>query len=192
VQQFLKSGANEDGYAALFEQAAAVPAGSEGLTCLPYLTGERTPLWDEKACGVYFGFNMRHGNAHFIRAALEGVCYALYDILKKLEHAAGAVHTLHVSGGMVRSPMWMQMLADVTGKEVRLLHTEDASAIGAALICMKALGITDNYTIRQDNTMERLAPSALNHAVYQNGFALFSTLYPALKTTMHQLHDFNL
>jgi gluconokinase len=192
VQQFLKSEATEKGYAALFEQAAAAPAGSQGLLCLPYLTGERTPLWDEKACGVYFGFDMRHEKKHFIRAALEGVCYALHGILKKLERATGAIHTLHVSGGMVRSALWMQMLADVTGKKIRLLHTEDASALGGALLCMKALGITDNYIAVQESTGERLEPCKENHALYQKGFAVFEALYPALKATMHQLHDFNL
>jgi gluconokinase len=191
VQQFLRTNATEEGYTALFDQAAAVPAGSAGLICLPYLSGERTPLWDEKACGVYFGFDMHHGTGHFLRAALEGVCYALYDILKKLEQSAGPVHTLHVSGGMVRSPMWMQLLADVTGKKVRLLHTEDASALGAALFCMKALHITEDYIAVQESSPELLEPCMTKNAVYQNGFTVFHTLYPALKNAMHKLHDFN-
>jgi gluconokinase len=175
-------------YAQLFDRAAIVPAGSDGLLCLPYLTGERTPLWDEKTCGVYFGFHAQHGNAHFIRAALEGVSFALQDILKKLEAATGAIQTLQVSGGMVHSDMWMQLLADVTGKNVRLLFSEDASAVGAARLCYKVMDITKSYAAAGESIQKEITPDQRHHAVYKTSFPLFQALYTTLKPAMHQLY----
>jgi gluconokinase len=192
LQQFLESTtATADDYARLFHLAAQVPAGCEGLLCLPYLNGERTPLWDERTCGAFFGFRPQHGKAHFVRAALEGVCFGLYGVLKKLEAAAAPVHTLQVSGGVVHSEMWMQLLADVTGKTLCLLPTGDASAAGAALLCFKALGETTQYLNAENKAPRIITPNAANHAVYEERFPVFTNLYQTLKTTMHQLHQYN-
>lgn len=190
LRQFLEitSPAAAD-YDRLFQRMATVPAGSDGLLCLPYLHGERTPLWDEQACGVFFGVRPQHRQTHFIRAALEGTCFALYDVLKKLAQAAGAVDTLHVSGGVVHSEPWLQMLADVTGKTVCVVQQEDASAVGAALLCYKAMGQIKGYDAWEQPVQKRLSPNAANHAVYNQPFSLFQELYTALKPTMHHLNN---
>jgi gluconokinase len=191
LQQFLPlQTPDTDAYKALFKQADSVPAGSDGLLCLPYLAGERTPLWDEKTCGVYFGFHAQHRTAHFIRAALEGVCFALNSIVKKLEEATGNIHTLQVSGGMVHSDMWMQLLADVTGKQVRLQFSEDASAVGAARLYFKAMGEADQYLSSEEAVQKTMAPNQANHQRYLKYFHLFQSLYIALKPAMHQLYAF--
>ncbi len=185
LQQFLELPAPAAAdYAALFDLVEKTPAGSGGLLCLPYLHGERAPLWNEAACGVFFGVRPQHGKAHFVRAALEGGCFALHGVLKKLEDAAGPVHTLWVSGGIVHAPVWMQLLADVTGKTLRLLQTEDASAIGAAALCFKALGLTDTYQMGEKETGETITPDAAGHAVYQKLFLRFNKLYKALEGLM--------
>lgn len=190
LQQFLEKHSTEtEDYAALFEKAAEAPAGCAGLICLPYLAGERTPLWDERACGVFFGIRQQHSAAYFIRAALEGVCFALYAVLKNLETSATKVHTLHVSGGIVHSPFWMQLLSDVTGKKLKLLHTGDASAAGAALLCFKAMGFTKTYGAKKDLAEKIMEPDVNNHAVYNKNFKVFQTLYAALKPAMHQLYE---
>lgn len=187
LQNFIESASSEDDdYKKLFEKANAVAAGAEGLLCLPYLNGERTPLWDEKACGAFFGIRPQHQQAHFIRATLEGICFALYGVLKKLEGATGPINNLHVSGGVVHSPVWLQLLADVTAKNVWLLNTEDASAVGAALLCFKALGITNSYPVAP-KIQTTITPNAANHAVYEQRFLIFQNLYTALKPVMHQL-----
>lgn len=191
LKDFLKNIAPEaEGYKAMFEAAACVPAGAEGLLCLPYLNGERTPLWHEKACGVFFGVRPHHNQAHFIRAALEGVCFGLYGILKKLETATTTIHSLHVSGGVVHTQMWLQLLADITGKNVSVLNSDDASAVGAALFCFKALDIKTDYAA-VTNVQTSLVPNAANHRLYSQCFALFQDLYAALKPAMHRLYDGN-
>lgn len=188
LQQFLeRSSLQASDYKALFELSTTVPAGSDGLLCLPYLYGERTPLWDEKACGVFFGLRPQHGKAHFVRAALEGGCLALYDVLKKLEQAARPVHTLYVSGGVVHSPLWMQLLADVTGKKLCLLQTEDASAIGAARLCFKAMGYTKTYVPDEKTAEQIITPSEAKHAIYEKNLSVFRDLYTTLKITMQHL-----
>lgn len=185
LQHFLESSSSGvDDYANLFKLATEAPAGCDGLLCLPYLAGERAPLWDEQACGVFFGIRTHHRNAHFIRAALEGTCFALYAVLKKVENYTGKIHTLHVSGGMVHSQFWMQLLADVSGKNVCLLHTDDASAVGAALFCFKAMGLTKEYLKATGNIKKMIAPDRANHAVYKKTFPVFQELYAALKPVM--------
>lgn len=190
LQQFLKTpSSDKEDYEALFRMAEGAPPGCDGLVCLPYLAGERTPLWDEKACGVFFGIRSAHCNAHFVRAALEGVCFALCGVLKKLETSAGGIHTLHVSGGVVHSQLWMQLLADVTGKKVFLLHTDDASAAGAALLCFKAMGFTKDYSAKEEHLKKIIEPDSNKHAVYVKNFSLFQTLYAALKPAMHLIRS---
>jgi gluconokinase len=190
LQQFLQRPALAAAdYQALFELVATVPAGSEGLFCLPYLNGERAPLWDENACGVFFGIRPQHQQAHFVRAALEGGCFALYDVLKKLESAAGPIHTLYVSGGIVHAPVWMQLLADITGKNLCLAQTDDASAVGAALLCFNAMGLMESYKVEENRAQQTIVPDSANHAVYARAFTLFRNLYIALKATMHHLPE---
>lgn len=188
LQQFLEiPSLTATDYTALFDLVATAPAGSDGLLCLPYLNGERTPLWDEQACGVFWSIRPQHGKAHFVRAALEGSCLALYAVLKMLEQASGPIHSLYVSGGIVHSAVWMQLLADVTGKKLRLLQTEDASAVGAALLCFKAMGVTKKYAVKTTTTGQTITPNAANHALYEKAVPLFKELYTTLKATMQHL-----
>ncbi|HUQ97009.1 MAG TPA: gluconokinase [Chitinophagaceae bacterium] len=188
VRQFLESsGEPSEQYESLFALAASAPPGCAGLICLPYLQGERAPLWDEGACGVFFGIRPHHSKAHFVRAALEGVCYALDGILKKLEIAAGPIDTLHVSGGLVQAPFWMQLLADVTGKKLKLWHTEDASAVGAALLGYKAFGFTKAYPDPVAAEKKVLEPGNACRIVYDQNMDFFHNIYTALKPVMHAI-----
>lgn len=179
------------GYAAYFASIAAVPAGSEGLLCLPYLYGERAPVWDEKAAGAFVGVRSHHTRAHFLRAGLEGVCHALKMVLRILEEATGPIRQLHVSGGFVQAPGWLQLLADVTGKRLVLLQTEDASAAGAAALGMKAQGWIPDYAAVITGGRQWVEPDAGRHAVYEKQHAVFVELYGALKDTFHRLYTLN-
>ena len=111
---------SEADYEIFFKTIEAIPAGCNGLLFLPYLYGERAPVWDEKSSGVFFGIRSYHTNAHFLRAAVEGICFALKNILEILEASTVPVTQLSVSGGFVHSKTWMQILADVTNKEIIL------------------------------------------------------------------------
>lgn len=176
-------------YEQLFASLESVPPGSEGLLFLPYLHGERAPVWDEKSSGVFLGIHARHTLPHFARAVAEGVCFALKHILFSLEEICGGVEQVAVSGGVVHSKAMMQLLADVTGKAVVVQQTDDASAVGAALLAQKALGLIQDYRQLSKTSEETFRPQPATVALYQKIFTIYKTLYPALKDQMHLLYQ---
>jgi len=172
---FGKTGLTAEDHEWLFNLAETIPPGSEGLIFLPYLNGERAPLWNAEATGAFLGLKQRHKQGHLARAVLEGICYALQDVLLSLEGETGHFHHIHVSGGFVHSPVWLQLLADITGKELLLLNTEDASAIGAAFIAAKASGHSSDYP--QPAVLgDRVVPDKDRHATYRTCFSVYRSL----------------
>lgn len=183
-----KSGLTSKDYDELFDAIATVPAGSDGLIFLPYLYGERAPLWDAKASGAYLNIKPVHGQAHFLRAALEGVCFALNDVLKTLE-ASVRIDQLNVSGGFIHSEVWMQMLADITGKKLVMLQLEDASAIGAAYLAMQVLYPDADLAMPDDISV--VEPNPLHVRLYQKTFPIFKQLYSDTQNAMQKLNQLN-
>ena len=121
--------------------AAEVPAGSEGLIFLPYLTGERTPHPDPSARGAFVGLTVRHDLRHLTRAVLEGVAYGLADGLDAMVHAGTETPAqVRASGGGIRSELWRQILADVLGAEIATVQTDEGAAYGAALLAAVGAG----------------------------------------------------
>jgi len=114
--------------------AESVPPGSEGLLFLPYLIGERTPHSDPMARGVFVGLSYRHTAAHLIRAVIEGVAFSQKDSVEILKSFSLTGKTLIVSGGAAKSPLWCQVLADVTGIPTQTTNIEDPASSGAAFI----------------------------------------------------------
>jgi gluconokinase len=167
--------------------ADTVPPGSNGLLFLPYLHGERAPVWTDKICGLYFGIRSVHKKADFVRAALEGVCFALKNILNVLEHGVGEVSQIQLSGGFIQSPLWVQILSDITGKKLCLVQNEDASATGAAYMGMKAMGMISSYKSLPEENKKEILPDKNLFAVYKRNDEKFAKLYPALKYLMQ--HD---
>lgn len=176
-----------DDYEELFKHIDSVAAGSEGLTFLPYLYGERAPIWDTRSCGVFFNIKPQHTREHFLRAGLEGICFALNDVLTTLEKASGPVNKVHISGGFTTSAVWTQMLADITGKKLVIMQEGDASAIGAVLLALKALDM-EAFEAPKYDEQKSIIPQDENHKVYGNSFRLFKRLYHDLRDTMHWVH----
>ncbi|MBO9639165.1 MAG: gluconokinase [Siphonobacter aquaeclarae] len=123
----------------LITHAAAIEPGADGLIFLPYLLGERAPLWDANARGGFFGLTLQHTPTHLVRAVLEGICLHTCSLVRILEEQ-GPVNEIFASGGFARSPEWVQLLADCAGKPVRLPETVEAGAWGAVLLAMKQAG----------------------------------------------------
>lgn len=172
----------------LIEAITTIAPGSEGLLFLPYLLGERAPLWDSNSSAAFIGLRQQHSSLHLLRAVIEGVCFALRSVLEPLEAVAGKVNEVHLSGGFTRSDAALQVLADCLGKKVVLLQTEDASAIGAALLGYKALGmITDLEQLPIPEIVKTFVPEQSAHTLYTRLFALYQPLYGTLKNTLHQL-----
>jgi gluconokinase len=181
---------DEIAYKNIFTTIETVSPGSDGLLFLPYIYGERSPLWDEQACGVYFGIRSHHTKAHFIRAAVEGVCFALLHVLEQVQ-SAGFVEQINVSGGIIHQEPWLRVLANTTGKIVFINQPEDASAIGAALFGMKAMNYINNYFSLHGKTASIIEPDISNHELYQKYYSLYKELSVSLTGPMHQLYNIN-
>lgn len=190
IKTFFNSGvAGHQEYDTFFTEAASVPAGSEGLIFLPYLNGERAPLWDTRAGGVYFNMRQHHNQAHFLRAGLEGICFALNDVVQTLERSSVPIKQIHISGGFINSPFWTQLLADITGKDLIIVQQEDASALGAIFLAARALALP--FTVMQPPVAERITikTNQVNHESYRKSFIIFKKLYMALKDLMLEVSE---
>jgi xylulokinase len=176
-------------YDTLAAEAAKAPAGSEGLFWLPYLMGERTPHLDATARGGWIGLTAKHARADMIRSLIEGVCYSQKDCLDIIEQLGVLVQSVRVSGGGGRSAFWRQVLADVLDKPVVTLETQEGSAYGAALLALAGTGErpVDDICRTAIREIEVLPPRAQESLIYQNGHAVYRSLYPALKPVYHMI-----
>jgi gluconokinase len=128
--------------AKLIEEAQKLEIGSENLLFLPYILGERAPVWNAEAKGVFFGLSITHTQAHIVRAVMEGLILNMYSIGKILMEQQD-IHTIYASGGFAKSDFWLQLVADVFQKKVAICETVEGSAWGAALVAMKALNMKE-------------------------------------------------
>ena len=181
-----KSG--RDVHAVLEEAAKNIATGADGLVFLPYLMGERSPVWDGKASGAFVGLSLYHTRAHCYRAVLEGVALALRHNIE-----AGSMDMLDreliVVGGAAHSPLWVQIIADVTGRPVYTIAEDVEAAMGAALLAALGSGVIDNEAAGRGWVSLRLQAEPRVEAVtaYDKLFAIYADLYPALKQSMHAL-----
>jgi gluconokinase len=170
------------------DKAKDVPAGCEGLLFLPYVHGERAPVWDATAKGIFIGITAAHTKAHFLRAILEGVAFSLLQIMKAMEENNTSVVTLYASGGFLESSLWLRIITDVLQKKISISHTADASAMGAVYMAMYAMGYINNWDQVKPLvfTDEEIQPDNTVTAVYERQFRVFAKLYEKHKA------DFNL
>jgi len=184
LQWFRRNLAPDVEYDTLTAEAANAPAGSQGLYWLPYLMGERTPHLDASARGGWIGLTAKHTRADLIRSLLEGVAYSQKDCLDIIEGMGVTVDSVRLSGGGARSGFWRQMFADVLGRSVATLETEEGSAYGAALLSM--VGTGQYASVREVcstviHETASLAPHAAEVDLYARGHRFYQALYPALK-----------
>ncbi|RRV39946.1 FGGY-family carbohydrate kinase [Pseudomonas sp. p106] len=177
----------------LMEQdAAKTPAGADGLLFLPYLMGERSPIWDAKASGAYIGLSLFHHKAHLYRAVLEGLAFALRHNMQMGKQAGLQLDPhLIVVGGGTASNLWMQIIADITGHAVFTIEQQVEAPLGGAMLAALAIGaIEDVEAIRNWRTLRRRAdPNPANKALYEQMFVHYCAAYHALKPIMHGLAD---
>jgi len=158
-------------------QASDVKPGSEGLVFLPYLLGERAPIWNADAKGVLFGLQIGHSQASVIRASLEGIIYCIYGISQAIMEQSD-IRNIYATGGFARNELGLQIMADVFNLPVLVCETVENSAWGAVKCGMAALNITVS-----DSTVisKKYFPDAGVHTVYAKGFLKFQRLYELLK-----------
>ena len=171
-----------DPYEIITEIAKTITPGSEGLIFHPYLTGERSPLWDANARGSFFGLGLHHHKAHLIRAVLEGVIYNLYAVFQAVETISGEVKSISAAGGFARSPLWCQILADVCDREINIPQSHESSALGAAILGQYALGeISELNNFSSIGSNSTYQPIAANTAKYRQILPIYSRLVDSFK-----------
>lgn len=182
IAEAKKSGS--DVYDLLSAQVAEVKPGCEGLICLPYLTGERTPYPDPNARGAFFGITLRHSKPHFVRAVYEGVAYGLRDSFEILHEMGVPIEQVRASGGGARSAVWRQIQADVTGHKHVTINIDEGPALGVALLAGVGTGIYPGVEAACRSTIKVAAstePIPANAALYDRYYSVYRALYPALK-----------
>jgi xylulokinase len=167
----------------VYAEAFAVPPGADGLTFLPYLTGERTPHLDPAASGAWAGLRLHHSRGHLLRAALEGVAHALRDGLEALEDRGIEVPELRLAGGGTAEPPWRQLLADVLGRPLLAFPESAASARGAALLAGIAIGLYRDAadTLQTAPTPQPVAHPGPSSPLYGEAYKRYRALYPRLR-----------
>lgn len=172
--------------------AAALPIGAEGLLTLPYWNAAQTPYWDPLARGAVIGWHGRHTPAHLYRSILEGVGFELRLHLERLEEATGRrISSIRMVGGGARSPLWVQIIADITQRRVRVCADGEVSAAGAALLAWAFLGgsgVADRAgteaTVPGGCDVD---PAASTAAGYDALFAVHRRLYGQLRESFGEL-----
>lgn len=165
----------ETPYEQIIAEAAAAPAGSGSLVFLPYLAGERSPGFNARARGVWFGLGLEHGRPHLVRSALEAVAYRLYSVLGPLEELTGPAAEIRCSGGFARSRPWLQICADVFGRPVTVPSQTEGSALGAFILGAVALGLVPDLDSvhRHIRIEQHLQPDPANRAVYARLYGVY-------------------
>ena len=174
-------------FAEMSELAEQAPAGSGGVTFLPYMAGERSPIWNPKACGVFFGLNFGVTRGQMIRACMEGVAYALRHNLETAEAAGAKAGILRAMGGSANSRVWTQIKADVTGCGIEVPASDTATTLGAAILAGVGTGVYKNFVeaaVRTVSVKKTYEPDPALKSVYDSGYDTYRKLYPALEELM--------
>ncbi|MCI8624447.1 MAG: xylulokinase [Provencibacterium sp.] len=175
-----------DSFRDLDRLAGEVPAGSGGLLYLPYLTGERCPLFDPEAKGAFLGLSSVMGKGHFARAVLEGVCFSLKHVYDRIADASPTIvsNEIVVAGGGAKSPLWRQMLADIFQLPVRTVYGSAlGGSFGAALVAGAGCGLWQDLeeAMKLAKPDGETLPIPENAGVYRAQYEKYLQMYPALK-----------
>jgi xylulokinase len=175
----------------LVKETEGIPAGSEGLQFLPYLSGERTPHPDPLARGAFIGLTLRHNRAHMTRAVLEGVSFGLKDSFTLIQNAGlGPIIQIRASGGGVKSAFWRQILASVLNAELVTVNTSEGGAYGAALLAGVGAGVWKDIVSACKACVRitgRTQPDPSQVEPYQKAYSIYQELYLKLKNSFEKM-----
>ena len=196
LQWFVENIMNDnsrEGFDKALKLAATIPVGADGLLFLPYIYGERAPIWNAKARGAFIGLTSRHNNRHMARAVVEAICLALYDVFSSMNTIKDDIDVVYASGGFTQSEFWLQMVADIFGKKVVVDDVADASAIGAAMIGMYSTGLIKDIAETKEllSIGKEYFPVESNHNKYRQIFPLYKSLYQSLKEGFTKISSLN-
>ena len=185
-EEYLSKLSGENSFNLLVNQANEIKAGSDGVIFLPYMAGERSPIWDKNAKGVFYGLDFGLNKGHMIRAVLEGVAYSLNHNILTAEEVDIKVSELVAMGGAANSTLWTQIKADITGKSIKVPSSDTATTLGAALLAGVGVGVYRDYEEAVEKTVKitkEYEPNMENHQVYKKYYEIYLDLYESLKET---------
>ncbi len=173
-------------FVSMDDAAQQIPPGSEGVVILPYLLGEKTPLFDVDAKGVVYGLTLSHTRDHVYRAMLEAVAFSFRHHLQVFEALGLPINRVFITNGGSKSTLWRSIMADVVGHDLRYIKNNPGSCLGAALLGGLGTGILTEAVA--DRFLEQyidIPHSEENHRLYEDCFTTYRAIYEALKPVMH-------
>ena len=153
------------------------------MVFLPYMSGERSPIWNPYAKGVFYGLDFAKTKGHMVRACMEGVALSLRHNLEIAEEAGAKVEVLRAMGGSANSHLWTQIKSDITGKPIVVPTSDTATTLGAALLAGVGTGLYKDYdeavtlTVKETRKHE---PNPDNKAIYDQTYTTYLDLYKSL------------
>lgn len=183
-----------DAYDYLNMEAEKVNPGSDGLIILPYLMGERTPIWDNDAKGVVFGLSLHHTKAHFVRAMMEAVAYALYDSFRLIKESGIKInYPIVCNEGGAKSKLWRSIITDVFNVPTVMLKNRVGAPFGDAILAGVGVGIFKDYSIAKEKAeyVDKMEPNLENHKIYMEYFEVYKNIYEHLKEDFKDLAKIN-
>jgi len=183
----------EDAYTYLNAQAKIAKPGANGVIFLPYLDGDYTPNNDANARGVFIGMDTATTKNDMLRATLEGVAFAMLDNIMLIRDKGGEIKEIVLAGGLAKSELWLQIIADITDCPVSLPEGSGGASFGCAIIAGVGAGVFESF----ENAVDRVVnikrnaflPSSENHEIYCELYLVYKSLYPKLKGTFAQMAD---
>ena len=177
-------------YEGLFGDIEGLPPGANRLLFLPYLAGERAPIWDPQARGAFIGLTLNHGRRDMTRAVVESVAYAIRDVVEVMEEAGVSVCDLRITGSPSRSPLWNQIKADVTGRRILVPAQRDSDLAGDACLALFGLGEFGSVAAASEAIVSigsAFEPDAARGRIYDEMFGLYRESYAGLREVFKKL-----
>ena len=181
-----------DTYDIMNNEAKDIPPGSEGLIVLPFLMGERTPIWDVYARGTIFGISLNHTRGHFIKAMMESVAYALYDSFRIIKDSGLQINPpIILNEGGAKSVLWRKIITDVFDVPTAMVKRRTGAPFGDAILAGVATGVFKDFSVAKKwaQYIDRMEPDQKNHAIYMEYFDLYKKLYNDLKMDFRKLAE---
>ncbi len=178
---------NQSSLDQLNDIAREVSPGSDGLVFLPYMMGERSPIWDPNAKGVYYGLDFNKNKGHMVRALMEGVAFSLQHNLDIAKEAGVEANELRAMGGAANSLLWTQIKSDVTGKKIKVPSSDTATGLGAAILAGVGVGVYKDFSEATDRLIDikrEHTPNMTNSNIYKKNYEIYLELYENLKGLM--------
>jgi len=181
-----------DTYDLINMEAQIVPPGSDGVVVLPFLMGERTPIWDVFARAVIFGLSLNHTRGHVARAMMESVAYAMYDSFRLVKNAGLKISfPMVLNEGGAKSILWRRIITDTFDVPTVLVKRRTGAPFGDAILAGIASGIFKSWSVAKEfaEYIDPMEPNAKNHRLYMEYFQLYKNIYNHVKQDFRDLAD---